>query len=915
MRHKLRHYFRPLSLVVLSSALFALALLSPTSAQPSPETWMDHNKNPLIWESWEINRDDINDVVPTGFKPKCHQAEVFKRDFTVGIALWRQMVTACWHPTQIGLFSTGSDPWYLERGKIVAGQFDNLSNREQIRPTAAPNIFLATRRQSSRPSYTRFYFDPVINSTMGLFGSVTHSLVEDNYFDLVSEGGSAVIEQGRGINYSKNGRYAVGANSSSALFRVDLHTRKVLNFGLPIAHGAGWDPMMAVSITDDGRFAVAAGTAHTGGRWLRVYDLTKCADGEYSYLKSEHANCAYRDLTEYLQSNIADFGRLSLAEFGDDFTLFFYNIPEDPSKPATRYMLRAPNAPDRANSYLALGDSFASGEGAGDYFQGTDEGPMVNNCHLSKNSYPFIIGQRLQLDRYHSVACSGAKTRNVIGPLNLIDDNLLEGTKDSRTNQVAPHRRVLRNELGSWMPGYYPQKRFAEEYRSDVLTISMIGNDIGFADKVKRCLEPDTCYDTYEDRLEILREIRGKFTTLVDMYSQLLEASGPGTKVYVIGYPKIGISTGSCALNVRLNTTELEFADSLVSELNTVIRQATMRAGVLYVDVENAFVSHRFCENDSHLVALNGLTVGNDIARIIGNESYHPNIIGHRLLANKILEQTANFTKNMPAPNPRVAPSNQEDDLVFLNQPKSSRKIYSTNYYAGLSDDILYKSIPTQIKLEEDYRKGYKPYSLVGIFIYSDPTQIGSVSTNADGTVSAEVTIPDSILPGFHTLHLFGQDLYGNPINFYKTVYVAQNEADKNGNGIEDEKEPCGVFEASGIDHDQDGVDDACDPVILEPLTETLPETKQQLDKAGIEQIIGGIDSPREAPHTPIHTEILSDRQSEFLINSLLGSSQDVLTESPTTQHKSLSLSWLIVLVAVSSVLLTVFIGIRYSKR
>src|SRR5690606_8372141 len=215
------------------------------------------------------------------------------------------------------------------------------------------------------------------------------------------------------------------------LFRIDLDNRKILNFGLPIPHGPGWDPMMAVSITDDGRYAIAAGTANQGNQWARIYDLTTCNDQEYGYLNSEHADCDYRDITDYLRHNISDFGRFTMFEFGDDYSLFFYNLPSDKSKPARRYMLSAPNAPAKVTTYIALGDSFASGEGIGSYFKGTDEGPTINNCHLSRVSYPYLIGQRLKLDEYHSVACSGARSNNVIGPENIEPDLSI----DSRSNQ------------------------------------------------------------------------------------------------------------------------------------------------------------------------------------------------------------------------------------------------------------------------------------------------------------------------------------------------------------------------------------------------------------------------------------------------------------------------------------------------
>lgn len=917
MRSAFSHIPRFITTIICFVALLLVASLSPASAQPSPETWMDLSQDLTVEESWEVKREDINTIGPDTYRPSCTQGVYLKRNFSVGVALWLQTIAGCWGSSHLGHHTLGSSPW-LATG-YVAGRITNLGNTQQIQPIPKPGVLLETRRGSNSSSYTRFVYDAGIVTTKGLLGTVSHTYVARDVFPIAYENGRGVIPEGRGLNYSKNGRYAVGVNSTTAMFRIDLNERKILNFGLPIPHGAGWDPMMAISITDDGRYAVAAGTAHAGNQWIRIYDLTKCKDSEYTYLKDRHAGCEYRDITQFIKHNFADTGRFSMAEFGDDFTLFIYNIPTDVKKPAKRYMLRAPNAPNRASSYLALGDSYVSGEGVGNYFRGTDEGPKVNNCHLSKDSYPYLIGRHLKIHNYRSVACSGARIQNITGPEDT--DNTL--TRENRSNQFLQEGEVLKkakieSSLRGWLPGYDLQRYFLKKNNFDTVTISMVGNDIGFADKVKRCLEPDTCYNTYEDRLEILREIRGKFNQLTDMYKTLLNEGNKNKRVYVIGYPKVGISTGSCALNVRLNAAELEFADLLVSELNKVIKQAASKAGVFYVDVEDAFLNHRFCENNSRLVALNGLTLGNDIAGVIGNESYHPNAIGHRLFANKILEQTKSFTEKMPAPNPSTIPSQQEDDLLFLNQPRSSRKIYSTNYYAGLSEDILYKNVSTQVKLEEDYRSGYKPYSLVGIFIYSEPIQVGSTNANEDGTIGTEITIPGSVKPGFHTLHLFGENIQNEPVNFYKTVYVAHSERDKNGNGIEDKDEPCGVFEASGTDYDQDGIDDACDPTISELPLET--EDKLKTTKPNPTPKTA---SPDTATSTPINTlrrlsdssNVLSTAQADFISSILLNPSAVRQQDDQANRNGPATNIWAIGSGIIIVTVLTIILGLRYSKQ
>lgn len=809
-------------LTALPLILVALFLLpgSNTTAQTTPETWTDPSGNFSLEKKENVSRDEFYESGPSVFDPECEQQQLLTRDFYVVWPLWRQTINACWHMTPIGLVSSGSDPYLMKLDDHVAGQFSNLSNTYQIKPTKNDQMFLFIRRGSSA-NFTRFVYKASIESNYSLLGSVEHTFRTVDGFNLVFESGSPVIPEGRGLNYSQNGRWAVGATGTSALFRVDLENRRVMNFGKPIPSDGGWDPMMAVSIANDGRYAVATGTANAGGQWMRVYDLSTCTGNEYDYLRTTSAPCKYVDLTNFIKNNVENFGRFSMADFGDDYTLFFYNLHPNTSSGATKYVLRAPNAPPRSTNYIALGDSFASGEGAYNYFRGTDEGPNINNCHLSKDSYPYLIGRQLGIDNYHSVACSGARLINVIGSSENIDDSL---QKKNRTNQYLPPNSVT-NELDDWLPGYYYQKSFVEDYVPDTITISMIGNDIGFGDKIKRCiLLPDECYNTYEDRLEILREVRSKFNDLVNLYKGIRNAGDKLANVYVIGYPRIGYPDGNCAINVWLSREELEFGNLLAQELNDVIRLAAKKAGVLYVDIENSLNEYRFCESSSELVAINGLTLGDDIpefATILGNESYHPNAKGHRLMANTILEQTNSFTANMPAADSTATAPSQEDDLLFLNKPKTFRRMYYTRYNPDISEEILYKNSAINISVDNEYNKIYQPGSEVDIYLHSNPIKLTTVAASAAGTVNAQLTIPDNVSTGFHTLHIFGKDLQDNPIDTYKTVYIAHSPEDKNGNGLDDANEPCGVFEASGTDYDEDGIDDACDPLI------TLPSEKE----------------------------------------------------------------------------------------
>jgi hypothetical protein len=252
---------------------------------------------------------------------------------------------------------------------------------------------------------------------------------------------------------------------------------------------------------------------------------------------------------------------------------------------------------------------------------GTDT--EINNCHTSLSSYPYLLSERIGV-LTQSFACSGAKTINF---------------KKSVQKQLSSKN----------LPGGKLQDERINEDQS-VVTISMAGNDVGFVHKLTDCLAPfDTCFDTPDERKQIADEIRSKFDAWAELYADV-RTTAKNANVYVLGYPKLVEETDFCGVNVLLSRTERILANRIVGFLNQTIENAAAKAGVNYVDVEDAFAGQRLC-SDSYPLAVNGLTAGNDNLFIIGNESYHPSAHGHVVFADTIATQTDNLTK----PNPEVS--------------------------------------------------------------------------------------------------------------------------------------------------------------------------------------------------------------------------------------------------------------------
>jgi hypothetical protein len=543
---------------------------------------------------------------------------------------------------------------------------------------------------------------------------------------------------------------------------------------------------------------------------MKVFDLTDCQDVEYDYVASDHANCASRDFTAFISASIPSFNSYSTGQFLDNNTIAFYH--NNGSNPATYTQYLMSIGGSGGKKYMALGDSIASGEGAYDYVYPTDEGEDVNNCHTSENSYPYLIENTISLDAFSSFACSGARIVNIVGA-NGVRENPEEDPFSDNQYYDEDYKTTF-----YWSPGYERQIQKVMDQKPNIVTINVTANDIGFAEKLALCLGPGTCFSSYEERKELANEINSVFNKSYRTFSRLKSVAATKAKVYVVGYPKYMNPSGACMPNVQLNADELQLANDFVSRLNLVIAAAAEKAGVFYADVEDAFNGSRHCEGGVGNVAANGITAGNDIAifdkKVIGNETYHPNQLGHRKLRDAILTATGSFTAAMPAPDSSVtAPSIDDSIPLLVNATKANRPLRSLYYDKEMLEDIVYKAdgFNASIKGSNANTKSGSSYQAE---IHSTPISLGTFTSDDNGDINISTPVPSGLDPGFHTLHIYGKDMNNQDMDIYKTIYVAESEEDWDGNGIDNDEDPCLIVDPSGVDVDEDGIDDACDPII-----------------------------------------------------------------------------------------------------
>lgn len=625
--------------------------------------------------------------------------------------------------------------------------------------------------------------------------------------------------------FSTNGEWALADSPGVGLIRIHMSDLSVQLFSAPIEpswYSGNADIPMA--ITNDGRYA-AANTDMFGDGDLTVYDLSTCTD-QSLVNQDQRAYCKSRDIwngsskqgvvEQGLLAGKPGLNRPVHLRFVNNTTIQFtarYDTQDGSHYKVATFAMTAAGVPEHGLGLLGLGDSYISGQGAFVYREATDAGN--NGCHLSELSYPFLLGKKY-FNSYNSAACSGAVTRDVVQGLEqgINFDNYMGQVKDKFPESTRNKQHIL----ATFLPGFIYQQEFASTYLPEAMLLSVGGDDIHFSKIIEACLANEgggTCYDTYEDRAELVNQIDAIYPDLVETYTRLLQASA-GARLYVVGYPQIVKADGDCGLNVHLNQKETELSEMLITYLNGVIKKAADTAGVYYVDTEDAFAGHELCEAGSK--AVNGVTAGNDAGitvrgksfTFLGNETYHPTALGYRLLADAIEKRTANLMAPMPTPTTYEMPWFNPGESILQDVPSSGRDIKAVTNDDHMMDPVVLRGDLQQVTVNGAWLQ-LQPGSAYQIVLHSDPVLLDEGGVNADGDISVAVHIPADVPAGYHTVHVYGTNMAGKPVDVQEVVYVLGSLDDYNGDGTPNTVNTCLYVPNSGVDADGDGTDDACD--------------------------------------------------------------------------------------------------------
>jgi hypothetical protein len=272
--------------------------------------------------------------------------------------------------------------------------------------------------------------------------------------------------------------------------------------------------------------------------------------------------------------------------------------------------------PSAAETYVALGDSYSSGEGnpgkswVDHTGTPTNDINSTNGCDRSASAFPIQLEKWLGSNKQFKgidlsfLACSGATTSNLFNsPAPSV------GLRPESTTGGEELQLLDTKELSN----------------ARIVTVSIGGDDLYFSDILKHCLTTNRndCHDTSSDPwiANLITNIQDSLgPVLVATYHQI-EREAKNAALYVVGYPNIFPTStkSSCGL---LSSAATQYLIQAQADLDTVIADAAESAKAYFVnpnsssDGNYSFAGHDVCGENSWFNKLN-LTEH--------QYSYHPN--------------------------------------------------------------------------------------------------------------------------------------------------------------------------------------------------------------------------------------------------------------------------------------------------
>ena len=251
----------------------------------------------------------------------------------------------------------------------------------------------------------------------------------------------------------------------------------------------------------------------------------------------------------------------------------------------------------QGNTYVALGDSYASGVGAPPY---DDDG-----CKRAAGAYAHQVASQTGKSLDFG-ACAGARTKDFYQP----------GKEAAQLDHLNAS--------------------------TSLVTFSIGGNDAGFSTLFSKCITAAP-FTTCSGNKEVSEQVDGAISALagkttragITSYDTLvadIAARAPGATVVAVGYPRMFTPQGAGQILPvpgrceGVTKVDQRWINAKTNEINAAAKAAAQRHGYRFADPSGSFAGHELCGKQSSW--FDGL---------INDGRFHPNAAGHKAIAGSIM--------------------------------------------------------------------------------------------------------------------------------------------------------------------------------------------------------------------------------------------------------------------------------------
>ena len=244
--------------------------------------------------------------------------------------------------------------------------------------------------------------------------------------------------------------------------------------------------------------------------------------------------------------------------------------------------------------YVALGDSFAA---LGPVAAPTTGPP---GCLRSTADYPALLAEGLDGTEFVDVTCGGARTRDMTG---------------RQLAETPPQFDAL-------TPG------------TDLVTLSIGGNDIGFGD-IAGCVMTTRAGSVGPDGAPCRDRLERAVTDALDALPTRLDAvydgirdRSPGARIIATGYMPLVPDRGGCDFVASMNPGDVTWTRQVAERITLIVADAARRAGADVVSPADAGERHACAPPAERYTDFTGVETG--------SHPMHPTAAGQRAMADAV---------------------------------------------------------------------------------------------------------------------------------------------------------------------------------------------------------------------------------------------------------------------------------------